>query len=129
MIATPDGTLFLMDAGRLRKVFPDRTVTTIVKGLSGRGRSKSEAAKLNYHMGLWMDRERRVYLPAAAEKLVLRVDGLGKVSIVLDRLRRAPWGGMVDQDGRLWILEYDSANAVCVRGINGAVNERVFKAA
>src|SRR5215471_6889681 len=98
MIATPDGTLFLMDAGRLRKVFPDRTVTTIVKGL-------------------WMDRERRVYLPAAAEKLVLRVDGLGKVSIVLDRLRRAPWGGMVDQDGRLWILEYDSANAVCVRGI------------
>lgn len=119
------GALFLMDAGDLRRVSPTGTVTTIVTGLTGRGRPASEVGRLNYHMGLWTDGERRVYIAAAAERLVLRVDG-GTVSIVAQSA--APWapsGGMIDRDRALWILEYDTSNAVRVRRIDRAGQERI----
>ena len=38
----------------------------------------------------------------------------------------SPSGGMFDRDGNLWLLEYDSANAVRVRRIARNGRERIF---
>jgi hypothetical protein len=47
-------------------------------------------------MGVWTDSEQRVYVAAAAEGQVLRVDGAGNVSVIARST--APWapsGGMI----------------------------------
>lgn len=127
MTATPDGTLFLMDTGNLRRVSPAGQVTTVVTGLSGVGRPRTEVARLNYHMGLWTDRDNAVCVAAAAERSVLRVDGAGSVKVLARST--SPWspsGGMTDREGVLWILEYDTADAVRVRRIGREGQERVF---
>ncbi len=127
MTVASDGTLYLMDAGNLRRVSAEGKVATVATAVSGKGRPPVEVGRLNYHMGLWIDRDTRVYVAAAAERLVLRVDGSGKVSVVARSAEPwAPSGGMIDRDGSLWILEYDSANSVRVRRIDRAGKERVF---
>ena len=130
LAAMADGTLFLMDGGDLRRVAPTGAVVTVTSGLSGKGRPAAEVGRLNYHMGLWTDSERRVYVAAAAEGLVLRVDDAGRVTTVAQSA--APWapsGGLIDRDGLLWILEYDTKNAQRVRRIDRAGQEQVFSAA
>jgi sugar lactone lactonase YvrE len=129
MTAMPDGTLFLMDAGNLKRVSTDGAVTTMVRQLSGSSRPRPEVGELNYHMGLWTDREGRVYVAAARERLVLRVDNSGVVQVVARS--SPPWspsGGLIDADGNLWILEYDTANAQRVRRLDRDGRQRIFPA-
>ena len=127
MTATEDGTLLLMDAGNLRRVSPTGVVTTIVTALSGLGRPAAEVGRPNYHMGLWTDREGRVYVAAAAEGLVLTVERGRQVRVAARST--APWapsGGLIARDKALWILEYDTANAVRARRIDRAGMEQTF---
>lgn len=127
MTAMPDGTLFLMDAGDLRRVSPDGKTTTMATLLSAQKPPPERVRDPNYHMGLWTDKEGRVCVAIAAERLALRVNADGTVRIVAQS--RDPWapsGGMYDRDGNLWLLEYDAANAVRVRRFDHAGGERVF---
>ena len=129
MTALMDGTLYLIDAGDLRRVSSQGVVSTVVRQLTGTEGATSEVGQLNYHMGLWTDRAGHVYVAAAAERSVLRVDSKGSVSVV-DR-SATPWspsGGMIDHDGNLWVLEYDDHNRVRTRRIDRAGQERVFPA-
>lgn len=127
--AMPDGTLFLMDAGDLRRVSPDGTTATIAARLSAQTPPPENVQDLNYHMGLWTDKEARVYVAVAAERLVLRVSADGTVRVVArSRHPWAPSGGMYDRDGNLWLLEYDETNAVRVRRLDHEDGERVFNA-
>jgi sugar lactone lactonase YvrE len=127
MTAKADGTLYLMDAGDLRSVSPDGVVTTLVRQLTASSRPGPQVGKLNYHMGLWTDRDGRVYVAAARERFVLRVDNPGAVRAVARS--SPPWspsGGLVDADGNLWILEYNTANAQRVRRLDPDGRQRIF---
>lgn len=127
MTATPDGTLFLMDAGDLRRVSPDGQTTTIATRLSGQNPPPEGVRDLNYHMGLWTHEDGGVYVAVAAERQVLRVDLAGNARVVARSVD--PWspsGGMFDRDGHLWLLEYDPTNAVRVRRLDQTGSERVF---
>ncbi len=80
-------------------------------------------------MGMWTDTKGRVYIAVAAERLVVRVAADGKPSVVAHS--SAPWspsGGMVDRDGKLWLLEYDANNKVRARQIGNDGHDRVFVA-
>jgi len=127
MTATSDGTLYLMTAGRLRRVSPDGQATTIVANLSGHERPPAKVSELNYHMGLWVDKVGAVYVAVAAERLVVRVTADGKSSVAAKS--SAPWspsGGMVDRDGNLWLLEFDTNDMARVRRIGKDGRDRVF---
>lgn len=127
MVATPDGWLALMDAGSLRLVSPQGAVRTLVPVLTGINAPAITVAELNYHMGIWQDAGGRYFVAANAERHVLRIDAAGVVSVV-DR-SAAPWapsGGMVDRQGRLWILEHDPRNRVRVRRTDSAGTVRIF---
>lgn len=129
MTSMPDGTLFLMDAGDLLRISRDAKVTIVAANLTGQQAPPAKVAELNYHMGLWTDGEARVYVAIAAERLVLRVDADGRTKVVARS--SAPWspsGGMLDRDGSLWLLEYDSANSVRARRIDRDGQERIFTA-
>lgn len=129
MTAMPDGTLFLIDAGDLRRVSPGGKTTTIATRVSAQKPPPANVRDLNYHMGLWTDPKRRVYVAVAAERLVLRVNVDGNARVVARS--GEPWspsGGMYDRDGNLWLLEYGSANAVRARRLDHEGGERVFDA-
>lgn len=118
LTARPDGTLYLLDAGDLRRVSPAGEITTLVRGLTGRSSRPDSVAALNYHMGLWTDPAGAVYVAAASERRVLRVDAAGAVHVVdKSPLPWAPAGGLTDAAGRLWVLEYDPGNAMRVRRV------------
>jgi sugar lactone lactonase YvrE len=80
-------------------------------------------------MGLWTDGEGRVYVAVAVERLVFRVGagGSGKV-VARSSGPWAPSGGMLDRDGNLWLLEYDSANSVRARRVSRDGRKRIFAA-
>jgi hypothetical protein len=125
--ATADGTLFLMDGGNLRRVSSEGQVTTVITRLSEHKPPPSEVSERNYHMGVWTDKEGSVYVAVARERLVLRVEADGKTNVVArSGASWSPSGGMFDRDGNLWLLEYDTANAVRARRIGRGERDRVF---
>jgi hypothetical protein len=127
MTAQPDGTLFLIDHGDLRRVAPDGKVTTIVARLSARKPPPAAVRERHYHMGLWTDRGGNVYVAVAKERLVLKVrtDGTTKVA-ARSSWGWAPAGGLFDRNGNLWLLEYNLINKVRVRRIDRSGQERIF---
>jgi DNA-binding beta-propeller fold protein YncE len=133
MAASPDGVLFLIDAGDLRRVAPDGTVTTLAARLSAVTPPPQAASGRHYHMGLWTDGSGAVYVAVAGEGLVLRV-GPGGTATTAARSPRgwAPSGGLVDPDGSLWLLEYSTGlfrpSEVRVRRVDRGGAERVFEA-
>jgi hypothetical protein len=127
MTATPDGTLFLIDGGDLRRVSPDGKVTTVAARLSGHPVPPAEVSEPNYHLGLWSDGKGNVYVAVARERLVLQVESGGKTRVVARTTE--PWspsGGLHDRHGNLWLLEYDLNNTVRARRIDREGGERVF---
>jgi hypothetical protein len=127
MTATADGVLFLMDGGDLRRVSPDGHVTTVVTSLSEHEPPPAGASDRNYHMGLWTDKEGFVYVAVARERLVLRVQADGKKKVIARTGDSwSPSGGMFDRDDNLWLLEYNSANAVRAVRTDREGRERVF---
>jgi sugar lactone lactonase YvrE len=113
MTATPDGTLYLIDAGNLRRVSPDGKVTTVAARLSAQDPPPTAVSDRHYHMGLWTDAKGSVHVAVAQERLVLQVQADGRTKVVARSSE--PWspsGGLFDRDGNLWLLEYDTAHAV-----------------
>jgi sugar lactone lactonase YvrE len=127
MTVTPDGVLFLMDGGDLRRVAPDGKVTTVAAKLSERKPAPAEVSDLNYHMGLWTDDKGSVYVAVGRERLALKArDDGAHVVVARSRGDWSPSGGVFDRDGALWLLEYSSTNAVRVRRIARDGGERAF---
>lgn len=127
MTATPGGTLYLIDQGDLVRISSDGMGTTLVSRVSARNPAPSSAARRHYHMGLWLDTVENVYIAVPGERLVVKVDADGKVSIAARSTGGwSPSGGMFDPSGNLWLLEYSSTNAVRARRIDRQGKERIF---
>jgi len=127
MIATADGTLYLIDSGSLRRITPEGKVETIIAGLSSKNPAPDNVSQRHYLQGLWTDRDCNVYVAVSEEQAVVRVTPDRAVSVVA----RSPafWhpsGGMFDREGNLWLLEYSTVNSVRVRRIDKSGGERTF---
>jgi sugar lactone lactonase YvrE len=129
MTATPEGILFLMDGANLRRVFTNGQVTTLRTNLSELNPAPANVSERNYHMGLWTDRNNNVYVAVAMEHLVMRVQPDGQTSVAARSSEGwSPSGGMFDRQTNLWLLEYDSSNAVRARQIRKDGSDRIFAA-
>ena len=127
MTASPDGTLFLMDCANLRRVSTNGQVTTLRTNLSALNPPPANVAERNYHMGIWTDRSGDVYVAVAMEHLVLRVQSDGQTRVAARSPDGwSPSGGMFDRQNNLWLLEYDSRNAVRVRQIRMNQDDQIF---
>jgi hypothetical protein len=62
-----------------------------------------------------------VYVAIAAERVVVRIAANGRPEVVARSGGGwSPSGGLIDRDGRLWVLEYDTSNAMRARRIEPA---------
>lgn len=127
MTVTPDGVVYLVDRGRLMRIAADGAVSTVVVALSERKPPPAKVSDPHYQGGLWTDPRGTVYVAISEERLVLEVRPGGSTSVAArSPLLWAPYGGMVDRKGNLWLLETSVINAVRVRRIDKDGNERLL---
>jgi hypothetical protein len=127
MTAVPDGHLFLIDKGDLRRIAPDGKVTTLAVKLSERKPAPAKASDRYYHIGQWLDAKGNVYVAVSGERLVVKLGADGNGTVVARSGRDwSPSGGLFDRDGDLWLLEYSDTNEVRVRRISHNGRAQVF---
>lgn len=119
---TSENNLYLLDTlGRISMRVKDIGSAT----LSHPGNFKDP-----YVVGIWEDPRHNVYVADYSGQKVKRVDTEGKVDVIAHS--KSPWspvGGLIDDQGNLWLLENDIINRVQVRKINKAdFNSSHFKA-
>ena len=122
MYASPDGTLYFVDLLDLYKLDQHGKFTLLAKQLASNRNKFSDNRHSVY--GIWMDKQRSIYVAVLADQQVKKIDASGKVSTVLQsRDGWYPTGGVFDRENNLWLLEGNSANEVRVRKIP---NERLI---
>ena len=125
--ATPDGVVYLIDAGDLRKVAPDGRVTTVASGLAERKATQLFVQDRHALMGLWFDAQGNCYVAVYGARMVKRITPDGKVSVAAQTsFPWSPTGGMFAPNGDLWLLEYSATNEARARRIARDGSSRVF---
>lgn len=100
-----DGSLYVTDAGDLRRISPDGAVRTMAKSLEEPLPDDTESGYGGL-MGLAVDAAGNVYVADYGRRRVLKVAADGKVSrVVRDEAPWSPAGVAVTGDGRVLILE------------------------
>jgi hypothetical protein len=106
LMATPEGTVYFVDALDLVRVTPDGRASVIARGLSTENMFDNSGVH-NQIMGLWTDRAGNVYAADSKDNVVKRVTPGGAVSVVAKS--HWPWevsGGAFAPNGDLWLLEF-----------------------
>jgi DNA-binding beta-propeller fold protein YncE len=116
MHVTPDGTLYLIDAGDVVRITPDKRVTRIARGLAKTSLLRMHIALRHALQGIWTDRAGNVYVADSANARVLRILPNGSTRVVAEsKFGWSPSGGAFDRAGALWILEFSPTNRVRLR--------------
>ena len=100
-----DGSLYVTDAGTLRRVWPNGDVRTLARGLEAQLPGDTETGYGGL-MGLAVDAGGNVYVADYGRRRVLKVAADGQVSRVVRA--EAPWspsGVAMTRDGRVLVLE------------------------
>lgn len=127
MIASTEGTVYLIDDGDLRCITSDGTVSTLARNLGERSLSQFFMGNQHSIMGLWLDQEANVYVAVYSGRMVKKVDRAGKVTVAArSSVPWSPTGGLVASNGDLWLLENSMTNSVRVRQIRRDGTEKVY---
>ena len=124
---TPDGVVYLVDSGRLLRIADGGATSTVVARAERAKASAGESLRPALP-GRALDRSSgSVYVAISEERLILEVRPDGSTGVAArSPLLWAPYGGMVDRNGNLWVLETSAINAVRVRRIGKDGKERLF---
>ena len=105
MTATPEGTVYFIDALHLMRVTPDGRLSVVARDVSSEDLIKT--APVHHQVqGLWTDRAGNVYAADAKHNEVKRIAKDGTISVVARGA--ATWtvnGGAFAPNGELWLLE------------------------
>jgi sugar lactone lactonase YvrE len=127
MASSSDGTLFLMDAGDLKRVTPPGIMTTLAAKVSAATTPPANVNQPHYQMGLHAGRDGNVYVAVSEERLVLKVSPGGKRSVAAhSQTPWAPSGVLLDRDGMLWMLEYMPNNDMRVVRVESDGRQQAF---
>jgi len=119
----------VITAGRdLLRADPRRQQATVWKDdLAGLTPRVVDVQDRHALLGLWSDRQGRIYVAAYGGAAVIRIGTDGESSIVARSPDGwAPSGGMVGPDDSLWLLETSSDGQVRVRRVMPDGTERVY---
>jgi hypothetical protein len=127
MAAAPQGAVLFLDLGDLRRMAPDGVLSTVAKHLESRSLTQLQVGDRHLVMGLWTDRAGNAYVAVYGARQVKRIDRAGQVKIVASSsIPWSPTGGLVADNGDLWLLEYSLTNNARVRRIRKDGSEKIF---
>ncbi len=99
MIASPDGTVYLIDSARLWRVTPGAAPSEVAHLAPHQSRFSRLLGDRHALMGLWPDRNGDVYLAATSANCILRVTPAGTASVFYrSSAPYAPTGVTVTKD-------------------------------
>ncbi|MCL7959200.1 MAG: hypothetical protein M8861_03295 [marine benthic group bacterium] len=127
-LPTPDGKVVITAGRDLLRADTRRDAAVVWKpDLSRLTPRAVEVADRHSLLGLWIDREERIYVASFAGAAVIRIDPDGTESVVAHSPEGwAPSGGMAGPDGSMWLLEVSLDNQVRVRRVMADGTERVY---
>lgn len=117
MHATLQGSVYFVDLNDLYKIDRQGKLTLLAKSLEGK--RVSDHSSLKHHIfGIWLDKNNNVYLAVTGENLVKKITPDGIVSSFASSSGGwSPTGGVFNDDGNLWLMEWNETNAIRVRKV------------
>ncbi len=127
-LPTPDTRVVITAGWDLLRAEPRRQQAVVWKSNLSRVTPRVvDVADRHALLGLWLDREGRIYVASYAGAAVIRIDIDGTESVIARSPEGwAPSGGMVGPDESLWLLEMSRAGQVRVRRVMTDGTERVY---
>jgi hypothetical protein len=111
-LVAPDGVIYIVDAGDLKRIDLRGKVTTRARGLITRSIAQFHVRDQHAVMGLWLDRADNVYAAIYSGRVIKKISPSGRVTIVArSSIPWSPTGGLVAANGDLWVLEYTLRSA------------------
>jgi hypothetical protein len=115
---SPDGRVYFIDLLDLYFINTNGHLTLLVKDLAKKPGPLSMHSEKHSIFGLWTDQDQNLYAAVYSSKTVKKIDPEGKVSDLLYTSPAwSPTGGLFDEEGNLWLMEYNLANEVRVRKV------------
>jgi len=129
LTVSPGGRMHVAVGADLLTVAPGGTEAELVAaGLVERTDEFNWVHDRHALMGMWPDSAGNVYVSVFSGQVLKRVSPSGQVSVVTRTQGDwSPVGGMVSDDGAVWILEWSGSNEVRVRRLQPDGTERVFE--
>ncbi len=125
--SAPDGSIIVVDFQDLKRIDPHGKTTTVARKIANKSWKKATVENQNAVMGVWGDKGGNMYAAISNERVVKRFDRNGKEEVAFETsVPWAPSGGMVDSQGRLWVLEYNPANDVRVERLESNGRKTVY---
>lgn len=127
MMASAEGTVYLTDAGDVRRISPDGEVATLARNLNEHKLFERVFGDSHNLMGLWLDEAGNIYVASYGGRLVKKITPAGRIEVAARS--RAPWGptgGLLAPNGDLWLLEYSDQNTTRVRQIFRDGTEKIY---
>jgi len=119
MHVTSDGVVYFVDLLDLYTINAKGQLSLVVKGLAERPSAFSMQSARHSIFGIWLDRQDNIYAAVTSEKTVKKITRDGKVhDVVYSLMPWSPVGGLFDDDGNLWLMEFNMLNETRVRKIS-----------
>ncbi|MCG8374409.1 MAG: hypothetical protein MI700_12785 [Balneolales bacterium] len=113
-----DNNLYVVDNLAVKKITPSGVVEVVAKDLKEDKPPFGGVADRHYIFGLWTDTYENVYVALYGAGKVKKISTEGKISTVfVSEEGWSPSGGMIDQKGTLWIMEFSARNSTRVRKV------------
>jgi len=115
---TKDGVWYFVDGDKLYKLTPDGKFTLLVSSIINEKKGVGISRRHNV-FGIWTDKSDDIYIAIQSDKKVIRITPQGKIQVVAYSI--SPWsptGGLFDNEGNLWLLEYSQTNEARARKIS-----------
>lgn len=106
-----DHNLYVVDHLEIKRVSPHGNVETIADRLKEPGPSFEGVADRHYIFGLWMDNNKYLYAAIYGARKVKKISPVGRITTVYQSNEGwSPCGGLVADDGTMWIMEFSDQN-------------------
>ncbi len=113
-----DNNLYVVDNLAVKKITPSGVVEVVAKNLKEDKPPFGGVADRHYIFGLWTDTSENVYVALYGAGKVKKISSEGKIStLFVSEEGWSPSGGMIDQKGTMWIMEFSARNSTRVRKV------------